>query len=166
MSRSTGRHRPPQPGLRTALRVAPPLLLLTACVAPTVGPTVAYQDSQRGHFEVRTTTPGEAPQASSVGGSLNLVGTGAVALVQGWTTSSEAVLVVVSDVPLRVVDQEREQRPDAATVMGRPSDPDLGFRLRVRAERGLVGRLCVLAERPDGTVETLDGSDGTWCAPR
>ena len=157
---------PQQPRRRVAQRVALLPLVLTACVVPTVGPATAYQESQRAPFQVQSETLDTAPRASSVAGALDIVGTGQVALVQGWTTTSTAVLVIVSDVQLRVVDQQREQRPDVATTAGVPTDLDLGFRLRVEAERGLVGRLCVLAQRPDGVVEALNGSDGEWCAPR
>lgn len=140
-----------------------PLLALAGCVVPTTGLTTAYPESTARPFPVRTLLPSGAPRATGVGGSLNVNGTGRTALVEGWATSSSAVLVLVSDPLVRVVSQDREQRPDAAAVMGSPSDSDLGFRLRVRSRHGLVQRLCVLSLSPGGEVRVLDGSDRTWC---
>ena len=138
-------------------------LACTGCVVPTIGPVTAHPASSARPFPVALTTPEPAPQPGALGGTLDVLGRGRTALVQGWVASSAATLVLVSDVPVRVVDSEREQRADAAKVMGRPDDVELGFRMHVRALSGEVSRLCVLARAPDGLVRVLEGSDPVWC---
>jgi hypothetical protein len=136
------------------------LLLVSGCVVPTTGgATIEPTLAQR--FRVEIDPPGRV-RATTEGGVLESVGTGTAAVLTGWVPRSDATLVVVTDVPVRLLSQRRLPRPDAAVAVG-GQDLALGFRLLVDAASGSVERACVLARLPDGAVALLTRSDPGLC---
>lgn len=138
-------------------------LLLVACVEPTVGPTTAAKRTHERPFEFKTVTSKDAPRSTRRAGSVDLFSGGPVTFLEGWAPSPDAKLLVVSVLPLEVIDNYRLHRPDAATAIGVVGRDDLGFRVTLRVLGGSIDKVCVLSQDPGGEVSLLAGSDPGLC---
>jgi hypothetical protein len=134
------------------------LPLLTACVQPTTGPLVAPVQSGRDGFRVRVVTTAPAAVSAGGGGYLDRFSPGSVAVVEGWSRSEDATLVVVTPVPAQLIGERRYLRRDVDR-----SHPDVGFRLVLRSRVGNIARVCVLAQGRDGQVQVMQHSDRALC---
>ena len=142
-------------------------LSLSGCVEAPPGVPLGAVSSKSAPYAVSVLAPRNAPRAQGVAGSLDshVVQDTSLTLA-GWAPESAGALVVVAQVPLMLVSQRRQRRPDAARALGPGHSDELGFSLRFASSGSGPLDVCVLFEPPGGGPVLLAGSSPTLCPPR
>lgn len=152
---------------RPLIVVALVVATTSACVQAVPGISFPAVATGAAPYVVTTLVAGTGvPTTERPGGSVDAFVAGRTITVEGWAPGEGGELLVVADRPLTLVSQRRLLRPDAASALGDPQHPALGFRLVLRSPSGPVDRVCVLAKTPAGApVTRLALSDAALCPP-
>ena len=140
---------------------------LTGCVEAPPGIPLGAVSSRSAPYAVSVLAPRDAPRAQGVAGSLDshVVQDTSLTLA-GWAPEPAGALVVVAAVPLTLVSQRRQRRPDAARALGPGHSDEIGFSLQFASSARGPLDVCVLFEPPGGGSILLAGSSPTLCPPR